>query len=532
MEDRSGPVRSRRQRVVEWIHAHRWWLLAGWLVHAVVIHALFLGIPSWDGFAYRIPPAIELVQHHDLGLDRYWAFPFTGFVPFAELAQVPLLAALGLPGLLITGPLILFPLCVVAVYKLGRTLSGHAHGGTFAALAYVAIPMINEQPYTGYVDYLVSAGVAYLVYAVLELRDADRRRRAAVRVIIATALVTLTKPTGLYICALLSILIFLGLFVERDGRRLRLVRTRVLGISIAAMAIGALPTLAIQIIKVVHYGSPIYPFQFNLLGHSFGSGLPAREMFAQSGLTDDTLWGYGRNFVHAWIWPEHLPFGFYGSSFLGGGWVLMIALALVPAFVRSATRFEKWLAVSCVIVSVLARDFWYPRWSYTLIVAICIVIGRALPELARAPRGRWRFWVAGGLLLLHFTRPEYNLWQLRHPSDQGPRIDVIGSPWFRPGPGVLEPVPDVHARFVIVDYVPYGFLVPLYGQQLTNEVVYTVPRGLVGPRCAGLRFLAARDPTVLFVDDFGYTKNCRRVCAVTDRFGWCHAWQLFPADRQ
>ena len=523
---------SRSERALDWIHTHRWWLLAGWLVHAVMIHALLLGIPSWDGFAYHVPPAIELVQHHDLGLDRYWTFPFTGFVPFAELAQVPLLALLGLPGLLITGPLILFPLCVVAIYKLGRTLGEHAHSGTCAALAYIAIPMINTQPYSGYVDYLVSAALAYLVYALVVLRGADRRAGAVVRVIIATALVSLIKPTGLYICGALSVLIFVRWFVERDGRRLRLVHTRVLGIMLAAMAIGAVPAMTIQIIKLMHYGSPIYPFQFNLFGIPLSPGLPASEMFAQSGLADDTWREFGRNFFHAWLWPRRLPFAFYGSGFLGGGWVLVIAVALVPAFLRSATRFEKWLGVSCVLVSVLARDFWYPRWSYTLVVAICMVIGRALPELARAPRGRWRFWIAGGLLVLHLARPEYDLWQLRRPTSVDPRLDVIGSPWFQNNRNALEPVPDVHARFVIIEYVRNGFLVPLYGRRLTNEVAYVIPPAVVGPRCAGLRFLAARDPTALFVDELDHTRGCERVCGVLDRRGWCRAWRLFPADRR
>jgi hypothetical protein len=251
-------------------------------------------------------------------------------------------------------------------------------------------------------------------------------------------------------------------------------------------------------------------------------------MFFQGGLADETLREFAHNFFAAWIWPNTRPHDFFDSRHFGGGLVLVTALALLPVFLRSATRIEKWLGVSCVIVSVLARDFFYPRFSYTLVIAISAVIGRAMLELARAPRGRWRFWIAGGVLLLHLARPEYDLWQVRQSGLVGFRIDVIGSPWFQSGPGVLEPVPDLHARLVIVEYTRNGFLLPLYGRRLTNEIEYTVPGAQVGPRCDGLRFLAARDPTALFVDEFDRTKDCDRVCGITDRWGWCRAWQLFP----
>lgn len=520
---------TRRTRFADWLGRYRGWLLAAWIVHAVVLHALLLGMPSWDGFAYRLPPIVELVQHGGLGLDKYWVFPFQGFIPFAELTQAPLLAVLGLPALLLTGPLIVFPLCVLAIYKLGTKLTASTQGGTFAALAYVAIPLVNDQPFSGYIDYIVSAAVAYFVFALLELDGAARPWRAAVRIVIAVAIVSLTKPTGLYVCAMLSGLVLVGRFVARDQGRLRIVGKRTLGIALAAIAIGALPALTIQVIKLVHYGGPLYPYQFNVLGLKLGPGLPAKEMFAQSGLADETWREFGANFVAGWVWPRGAPSAFYDSRSLGGGWVLVVALAVLPVFLRSATRFEKWLGVSCVIVSVLARDFWYPRWSYTLIVALCMVIGRALPELARADRHRWRFWLAVGGLLLHLARPEYELWLVRQPGLGGPRLDVLGSPWFQGGAAALAPMPDLHARFVILEYTRDGFLVPLYGQRLTNEVVATIPRAHVGPRCEGLRQHVARDPQLRFIDDLDTTRGCARTCALPDKWGPCRVWQLFPS---
>ncbi len=512
-------------RFLDWLHRYRGWLLGGWLLHAVALHALFIGMPSWDGFTYHLPPAVELIQHGSLGLDRYWVFPFQGLVPITEMVYVPGHAVLGLPSLLITGPLIVFPLCVVGVYKLGRKLTGTVHGGNLAALAYAAIPLINQQPFAAYVDYIVSAALAYLVYGLLELRDSPRPWRAAIRIVIAMVIVTLTKSSGLYVAGALCVPILVVLW--RGLARDRLPR-RVLGIAVVALAVGAVPSLTIQILKTIHYGSPIYPFQLTILGIKIGPGLAAKEMFRQSGLADETWLEMGRSFVAGWIWPPGRPFSFYDSRSLGGGWVLLVALGLVPAFVRSATRLEKLLVVSCVVVSVLARDFWYPRWSFTLTIAICAVVGRAMPELARGDRGRWRFWLAGVVLVLHFLRPVYDLALLHKPGGIGPRLDVIGSSTFRWGPGAFAPIDDLDARFIIIEYTQDGFLLPLYGRHLTNEVLFTLPAGQLGPRCDALRFVVARDPTAVFIDELDHTQGCDRRCAIPTEWDHCRGWQLFP----
>src|SRR4029450_2281340 len=121
----------------------------------------------------------------ELGFHRYNNWALSGFLPFAELLHIPFLVVFGLPGLLIGYPLIVFPLCVIAVYKLGRQLTGSVHGGNFAALAYAALPVVNQQPFTGYIDFIVSAVIAYFVYAVLRLRESPRPLRSAPRVAIA-----------------------------------------------------------------------------------------------------------------------------------------------------------------------------------------------------------------------------------------------------------------------------------------------------------------------------------------------------------
>ena len=147
------------ERFCAWLHRYRWTLLAVWIAHATTLHLLIIGFPSWDALSYRLPPVVELLQHGDLGRERYSDWALHGFIPFAELAQLPLLYALGLVGLLLSDPLVVFPLCVVAVYKLGKQLTGSVHGGNFSALAYAAVPMVNQQPFTGYIDFIVRWGV-------------------------------------------------------------------------------------------------------------------------------------------------------------------------------------------------------------------------------------------------------------------------------------------------------------------------------------------------------------------------------------
>lgn len=522
------PADTRSQRFCTWLHRRRWVLLAAWVLHATILHLVWIGFPSWDAFSYRLPPIVELIQHGELNLDHYNQWALHGYVPFAELAQLPLLYALGQVGLLLSYPLIVFPLCAVGVYKLGKQLTGSVHGGNFAALAWAAVPMVNQQPFTGYIDFIVSAVVAYFLYAVLQLRDAPRPLRAAIRVAIATVLFTMTRATGLYIGVMLSGLLYLALYVERDAGRLRLVRRRELAITIAAFAVGALPVIAVQIYKYVHHGSPLYPYQFNLLGFKVGTGVPTKDLFFYAGLADETWRNFARNAFGAWIWPLARPLMFFDSRNLGGGWVLIAALIALPGFVRSATRLERWLVIICVIVSLFARDFWLPRWAYTIVVAIAIVLGRALPALASSARrrDRWLFGLLTALLLVHFARPELDLWQLRGWPGIGPRLNAASSPYFKRARGGFDPYPDVNARFIIIDVNANGFLLPIYGPHLSNEVLFTLPADQVGERCAGLRGVAALHPGVLFIDDLDHTIDCDRACALPLRHG-CGAYRYF-----
>ncbi|HEY4056081.1 MAG TPA: hypothetical protein VGM39_05705, partial [Kofleriaceae bacterium] len=252
------------------------------------------------------------------------------------------------------------------------------------------------------------------------------------------------------------------------------------------------------------------------------AGISTIDMLHSSGLADDTWREYGHNFLRGWIWPSEPPTVFYDSRALGGGFVMLVAIALVPVFVRHATRIEKWLAGSCVLVALAAHDFWYPRWCYALVAAIAIVIGRGLLELSRTPRHRWRFWCVLVVLGLHLLRPEYELVRV----DPGPRIDVAASPWFIDSAEVLEMFPASGTHFAIIEHTHKGMLLPIYGRDLSNTVTATIKQADLDRRCEALRPLLDADPSLLVIDDLDLTRACRRTCAFTDRHGRCRAWQI------
>ncbi len=162
---------TRRERFVDFVVRHRRVLFVVWLLHAAFCHFFLLGYMTGDGLAYRLTPVIELLKHGTMGSWKYptdWSL--AGHVPFVELTHIPFLGVLGLRGLLVGFPLVVFPLCVIAVYMFVRALTDSARTATFGAFAYVAMPMINSQPFAGLVDFVVVALLAYWLHALLRLR--------------------------------------------------------------------------------------------------------------------------------------------------------------------------------------------------------------------------------------------------------------------------------------------------------------------------------------------------------------------------
>lgn len=510
------------------LHRHRRVLLGLWLIHAFLLHYYVLGFYSWDGFGYRCVPIVELLQHGHLNANKFNDWAFHAHVPFLEILHLPFIAVFGMAGFLIGFPLLVFPLCVAAVFALVRELTADARAATFGALAYVAMPMINQQPFTGYIDFAAAAALAYFLYALLRLREAPRAG-AYVRLGAAAFVFTMARAQGVYVVAVLFPFVAYALFCERTGLRIRIARARPLVLGALAVTAGCLPAIGLQIYKLVRFGSPIAPMQFSLFGLRSAEGVPIETYFKNAGLEGTDVASLAKGFFEGWIWYGEWPVGaFFASRFMGAGLVFVLALVLLPVALRRATRVELALLGAGVLVSLLSRDFAVPRWSYTLMIAVAIVVGRAMATLAESRRGRPLFWAAAVVLAAHLLRPEVDVLQLPD-GYVSPRMNASGSPHFEPGLNdELRLYPDRGLKLVIVEAM--GFHLQLYGRRLTNEVVGTVRAVYVDDRCTKLSLWLAKEPRAVFVDDQDLTRLCKRTCVVTwpDAPLYCGAWKIEP----
>jgi hypothetical protein len=516
--------RSRAERFCDALVRHRVAILALWVLHAFALHVLVIGFATSDGLSYRGVPAIEWAQHHGFDPDKYPPWPYAGNVPFLELGHVPFLQLFGLRGFLIGFPLLLFPLAVAAIYGLVREVTTDTRAATFGALAFVALPMMNTQPFAGYVDFAVCGLMAFFLYALLRVRTTSRWGVAFARVAIATALFSMSRVQAPYVVIITLPVVSWWLFVRRSGLRVRIARPRALALVVAAVAVGLVPAIAVQVWKYLTFGSPTFPLQFQVFGVRLGPGVPLEHYYTYVGI-DSGGWAKARSFVRGWLFSPTVG-GFYDSRNLGGGLVMAIALVASPWFVRRAGRLEVGLVGLGLALSLLARDFVHPRYAYGLCIGLILVIARALPAMATSARARPVFAVLCGLLLLHGLRPAYDVLTIATGRYGWNRLDVTGSPLFLPSKKAIEPWPDVDGRVVIIGYPARFHEVPIFGRALSNHIVAVVDGATVGDDCRGLAHFVAADPATLFHDPGDTTRSCARTCALADAAGICRAYRL------
>jgi len=514
-------------RLSDFVYRYRFVLFAAWLIHVFYFHYFILGFMSWDGFGHRGVPIVELYQHGSMGKWKYNEWSLTGYTPLVELAHIPFLYVFKMRGFIIGFPLFVLPLCVIAVYKLVGELTGNKRAATWGALAYVAIPMINQQPFSNYIDFAVSGILAYWLYAMLRLRSDERAIVRYVRLAVATVLFSLARSQGPYVLVVLFPLIAYAVFCERERFKLRVRDWRGLLTATAVMAVALAPSVALQIWKYLEYGSPIAPMELKFLGVTIGKGFPMDTYFKYAGLGGGDIGSLAKGFFDGWVWHSGWPVGaFYASRFMAAGLLFLLAVVMLPYFLRKATRLELAVLAAGVFVSLLTKDFGVPRWGYTTVIAIAIIIGRTMGELSESRRGRPAFWAAALVLFVHLLRPEFDYLQYRTRQSISARMNIVASKHFLNGVFDVEPFPDRNFKLVIVENPGNNFALHLFGRKLTNEVVGTLRGGYVGPRCEGVLPFLIIEPNAVFVDDDDWTKNCQRECAIK---AWvCRAWKITP----
>ena len=432
----------RAGRFADWLYKWRFALFGIWLVHTFLIHYFKLGFLSWDGFGHRGAPIVELYQHGSLGKEKFTEWSLVGYTPWIELVHIPFLYVFKLRGFIIGFPLLVFPLAVVAIYKLVNELTSDRRAATFGAFAYAAIPMVNQQPFTGYIDFAVTGLLAYWIYAVLRMRTAERLIGPSIRLAIATLMFVMARSQGVYVIVVMFPILAYVMFCTREKFRIRTQHGKRLALAIGLVVIGCAPAIGLQIYKYYEYGSPVAPMQFSFLGVKIGHGVTMDTYLKYAGLGGSDLGSLAKGFFEGWVWHSGWPIGaFYASRHMAAGLLFLLALGLLPVFVRAVTRPEVAVIGAGLFVSLLSRDFAVPRWSYTIVIALAIVLGRSMSALAgtyaerAAPRKWYRpvFWVALAIMAVHLLRPEVDMLQMRNNGYISPRLNVTGSKRFIEG---------------------------------------------------------------------------------------------------
>lgn len=515
------------ERFADWLDRNKLWLFLAWLVHAYVIHYQFIGYMSWDGFGYRTTPVVELMLDGALNAEKFADWAMQGQIPFLELLHAPFLKLFGMRGLLMGFPLVLFPLCAVGVFLFMRELTGSRRGGTLGAFAYVAIPMVNQQPFTGYIDFAVTGILAFWFYALLRLRAEERPLRRWGRLALATFFLTMARSQGVYIVVVLAPIVAYAVFGEREKLRVRFAQPGLLLRAAGVLVLGSLPAIGVQVYKYYAFGSPIAPMQFQFLGIKIGTGVPIETYFHYAGLEGADMRSLAKGAFEGWMWHTSWPLGaFFASRFMAAGLLFDLALVLLPLALRHATRTERWILAGGLLVSFLSKDFAVPRWSYTTTLAIAIVLGRAMLVLCEQKTRKIWFWIVFAVVALHLAlRPAFDVLQIKK-GYISPRMNVTQSSMFvhTDGSDEVHMLPNRRFEVVVIEGMPFSLQV--YGQTFTNEMLGTIPGRYVLPNCEGLRTFKEEHPKALFIDDQHFSAKCERYCVHTVNDWYCALWQI------
>jgi hypothetical protein len=448
-------------------------------VYFLAAHYWFLGFTSWDGLSYRIPPIVEFVQHGNLGGWKF-TYPATQYAfPFFEWVHIPFLVVFGLKGLYFSFSTVLLPFSIVSVYLFVRILTDNSRWAMYSALIYLAIPFVNTQPFSGYVDFAVIGALAFFLYALLRVLKSGKPSIRSLAVFsLATFVFSMSRQQAPYIAILITIILTLWYSIpwkmEISSRRQRgKAAFPHPAILILPFVIGIAPAAALHVSRYLIYGSPIFPYQFSFYGIGSKVGITQSEINNAAGLIAPTWKGLLDSFRCGWLFPDEWPRDFFDSRILGAGFFFYLLWITLPIVEQVMSKTTTLLLMLFGVTAIVIQDFWLPRWSMTLVLMVIICVGGALSRLAsKGPS--WVYIILLSVVFLHLGRPLYDAYTMIEMQRTSLRINISGSSTFIDNdvsPGAVKLYPDIEADFLIIPPVDHEFYLLLYGQRLTNQIV-------------------------------------------------------------
>jgi len=526
-------------RVEGFLFRYRAYILVILCGCCIAAHYWFIGFTSWDGLSYRIPPIVEFVQHGDLGGWKFNYPPAQNFYPFFEWVHVPFLRLFGLTGLYFSFSLILLPLSIASVYAFVGELTGNLRWALYSALAYLAVPFVNTQPFSGYIDFAVIGALAFFLYALLRILRSDKPSLWSLAILsLATFIFSMSRQQTPYL-ALLITGVLTGWFIAPWDRSLlaKERRRRLLGrlpVLLVAFAIGIAPATYLHIGRYLKYGTPIYPYQFKLFNIATRVGFAQDEAARGAGLIAPDWRGMLASFRRAWLWPGEWPRDFFDSRLFGAGFFFWFVWITMPILDDVIDRDTALLLILFVVIAIVAQDFWLPRWSMTLVLAIVVCIGGTLSWLA-SNGPSWAYFLLLPAVLVHLVRPVYDIHGMTQRGRNYLRINISESPLFidsKAAPGELKLYPDLDADFLIIHPVDNEFSLLLYGRELSNRIVGVLDPAEIEDICTVTDNVTS-DRQTLIVDHRGKLQNlsiqCKWVCEYPTS-GRCLAGRLISEE--
>ena len=345
---------------------------------------LFIGVLfpplDWDGNAYHLAYVAQMLQNHSIFDDpsslawmmgypkggellQGWTMLLTRDDTLADLSQVPFLL-----------------LGIVALYGIACNLGVRKNSARYAALLFLFTPAVLNQLPTAYVDIMLTASF----FAALALITQKKYHKLDLLLIgICFSFLISIKASGVYMCAILMLPLLWNLYQEH-GLRLKQYLTPALFV-IVPLSVG----LFWYIKNLVLYGSPLYPFGFNVAGHTIFKGWDYEKwsdaIFHISAQSQLTHWWY--------TWSEHSPdpllFRYdYDSSYFGLGPIWFTILLPSIAFALYILIRKRLYRPLFVLVLLAGLLFIYPanfvpRYTMFVIVAGIICFGFLLDNLHR-----------------------------------------------------------------------------------------------------------------------------------------------------